>query len=322
MKPISTFLICFGLLSGFVYGTDLSANLGGFDKDSIQYVKSERVRRAAIAKDHSLDPDIRAEIQQFRIFEWLGPFHWDLTPYLDKPESIATEKWRAQRLGVYFKDEWLPDGWAEPEMKNVKSVIPNDASGGIRSYRGEQTSVDPATAYPNGPAFFFRAWEHRKGSVKISALTGPQAKSEILLVAHKDDGFGEQNPSVESLTGIATRYFHLPPKGMNAPKDWKPHIQIQRKDGRFVSGALRGDYSGEWPKLDSYGGSAYGGGWTKADPLRPNIGYFYFDGFNFAILVTPVRGQNGTMHATAIGDMDWDRVEKDEAERSAKPKSK
>ena len=276
------------------------ANLTGFDGASIQYIKAERSR----------------------IFKWLGPFHWDLTPYLLKPESTATEKSRARRLRVYFKDEWLPEGWADAEMEKVKDVIPNDASGGLRSYRGEQTSVDPATAYPNGPAFFFRAWEHRKGSVKISAITGPQAKSEILLVAHKDDGFGDDSPSAESLTGIATRYFHLPPKGMNAPKDWKPLIQIQRKDGRFISGTLRGDYAGEWPTVDSSGGSAYGGGWTKADPYRPHIGYFYFDGFNFAILVTPVKGENATMHATAIGDMDWDRVEKDKAKKVETPNSK
>lgn len=306
----STFVLAAGFSAHSTMGAE--ANTSNFDESSVRYIKGELARIEAVREDNG-----RERIVTGRVLKWLTPFYSDLTPYRARPGADSTLGNMSIRLRAYFKSDWLPgvekDGYVEKPTENV----------GFRNYRRVPNTICPVVSEPNGNPVGMAIWEHQKDGIKITALIGPDPKTEILLVVHKDAGFGDEHPTADSVKAIAVTYFHLPPKGLIVPEGWKLRIQIDRQNGRFASGSLRGEYSGVWPGADDFqkSGPAYGGSWEKPNPGSPQIGSFYYDGFNLAIHVTPVKGDRATIRAAAaVADIDWDKIEKHEDAEKAKPK--
>lgn len=298
---------------------DNGGSLTAFNTDSQAYIKSQ----IPTGEDSSMIPQEQAlkRWESARLFKWLIPFCTDLTPYLHSDDR-GTSKLMAVKACQHFQPSVIPDGWTVdpigPEPSDpLKDWYPNDENGGTRIYRRVPNTICPIVTWPDGKPVWFWAWEHRKGDTKVFMLHCWNKKTEMVLVAHKDGGMGVENPSADDLLKLAKQYFRLPPVSMRAPEDWEPVIEIEKRDGRFVSGTISGKYSGEWKDW------ANGGTWgrRKATLIGATGGRFFYDGFNLALFVSPIKNGNAAVMAQPhVPDFDWDAIEKREKEKSEKAK--
>lgn len=303
------FLWCFLFLVPLDLRAAENANLTGFDAESQAYIRR----------------------QPIFVCQWLMPFCSDLTPYWHRENPIkklgGTDKEVAKKACMYFQEQFLPDGWTYDgrDGMTLKDWVPNNEQGGKREYRRVPNTICPIRTWPNGNPVSFWAWEHRKGDVKVSMLHSYFHKSQMIIMAHKEDGLGFANPSSEELVDMAKKYFRLPPTGLLVPKDWEPVLEISRRDRRFISGILFAKYS-DLSNREVIAGLDSGlvGSWGRRNKYAEwRDGEFFYDGFNLALFINPVDLSTGRpdVMARAPHDVDWDRVEKKEIERAAKKKS-
>jgi len=290
-----------------------AGNLAGFDEESKTYIRGE----TGLFDATGLTKVRPFRVNELQMFRWLMPFCSDLAPYLEQ-RTMGTPQYIAKIACMHFQKEWLPDGWTQ---KTLKNEYPNDERGGFRKYRRVPNTICPVFTQPNGSPVYLFVWEHRRGGVNVSMLLCPSSMTEVVIVVHKDNGLGPVNPSPEDLVKLGTHYFHLPPEGMLVPKDWSPLFEVSQRDGRFTSGKFSGDYSGKWEEsVPAPSDSTRGGSWGEGK-FRNSSGRFFYDGFNLAMLVTPInKGGVARTEGPAISprDIDWDAVEKREQQEQLK----
>jgi len=306
--PLAHTLLFLLFLASTLARSEEDANLAGFDEESQGFIRSQQSPNS------------------FSVFRWLMPFCSDLSPYLERedfapPKSTkhfgGTPKYHtALWASWHFQERYLPDGWTAASH-TLKDWVPNTPAGGTRYYKRVPNTICPVETWPCGTPVSLRVWEHRKGDVKISMLYSI-SKSRMLIVAHKDGGLGVPNPTGEQLRTIAIEYFHLPPVGLRVPKDWEPVFEIEGRTKRFCSGKLFAKYSDEsdqFRRLDYPLGVA---SWGRS---KGNRGAFFYDGFNLALFVSPIKGGEPAVDVSEPHDMDWDLIEKMRKEYAEKRKS-
>jgi len=226
------------------------------------------------------------------VFRWLMPFCSDLSPYLERENSGfyyrlgGTDKLWAQKARQHFQKQYIPDGWSYDGRGEhmLKDWVPNNERGGTRYYSRVPNTICPVCTWPNGNPTAFFAWEHRTGDVKVSMLQC---------------------------------YF------LRVPNDWQPLFEIKQRDKRFLSGTLSAKYSDDSePEVLSRLQWGRVGSWRQRQRGLDHEGGFFYDGFNLALFVNPIKnGAPSDMQAVEPHDVDWDRVENDERERAEKLKA-
>jgi len=237
------------------------------------------------------------------VFPWLMPYCTDLSPYADTSQREATPAVVAQYGYNHFQQKWLPESWKNESIEN-RLLTANETTWKV--FRKVPNTVFPVRTVPNGNPIYFYIWHRKNPGVDITMTHSSLLKTHIVLTANTETQLQNDNLSDTELTRIAGEYFNLPPKGMLTPNNWAVKFLRDERNGRYISGRIMGTFEGKWrdgdPKRIGDGGS-----WGKN---LASCGYFYFDGRCFALVVTPIKGQNARTMPVPPSDVDWDAVEK------------